>query len=232
MADRSQSSTALGRAASPSPHRLGATRHRLAVAAVPPRVGHGRALGAAGVDIPARRAARSKEISGHDSAAAGTPAPAALGCPAPGRDAPAAWPGPRSAPTLAAPTPPCAAGSTPGSPRARLAAVLATCRRPRRRGVESAAVAAARGRLDAGGCWPAGGPGRPRRRGLVLLARPLLQRLERGRRRCGDRRDAVHGRDAAQRGEARCAGATSPIRPTATACSSPCAAARPIRRVR
>ena len=48
--------------------------------------------------------------------------------------------------------------------------------------------------------------------------------------RCGDRGTAVHGGDAAQRGER--VAPTSSIRPTATACSSPCAAARPTRRAR
>ena len=79
-----------------------------------------------------------------------------------------------------------------------LAAVLATCHRPRRRGrgVESEAVTAERGRLDAVIA------------GLLFMA--------------GMRRSEVSVLRWAD----------APIRPTATVCWSPCAAARRIRRAR
>ena len=71
---------------------------------------------------------------------------------------------------------------------------------------------------------------RPRRRGRGVESDEVA--LDRGR------VDAViagllfHGRDAAQRGERRYAGPTASTRPTATACSSPSAGARRIRRAR
>ena len=71
---------------------------------------------------------------------------------------------------------------------------------------------------------------RPRRRGRGVESRPDRHRA--GASRCGDNRVAVHGGDAAQRGERAALGPPSSMRPTATAFLSPCAGAKPIRRAR